>query len=80
MTSDAPMAADKPAAVCRAGASGRMGHMLIEAVRASPDDCVLAARSTWPPARHRPGRHAFLGHASGVPVTATCAGPAGCEC
>jgi 4-hydroxy-tetrahydrodipicolinate reductase len=54
--------------VAIAGASGRMGHMLIEAVRAS-DDCALAGAVDIPssPAIGNDAA-AFLGHASGVPV------------
>jgi len=54
--------------VAVAGASGRMGHMLIEALRAS-DDCVLAGAIDIPssPAIGNDAA-AFLGHASGVPV------------
>ncbi|HEX7889133.1 MAG TPA: 4-hydroxy-tetrahydrodipicolinate reductase [Ramlibacter sp.] len=56
--------------VAVAGASGRMGHMLIEAIRAS-DDCVLAGALDMAssPAIGNDAA-AFLGHASGVPVTA----------
>ena len=53
-----------------AGASGRMGHMLIEAVRAA-DDCQLAGaldREGSPTLGGDAG--AFLGFASGVGVTA----------
>ncbi|MET3513422.1 4-hydroxy-tetrahydrodipicolinate reductase [Pseudacidovorax sp. 1753] len=53
-----------------AGASGRMGHMLIEAVRAA-DDCQLAGaldREGSPTLGGDAG--AFLGFASGVAVTA----------
>lgn len=55
--------------VAVAGASGRMGHMLIEAIRAS-DDCRLAGALDMPssPAIGNDAA-AFLGHASGVPVT-----------
>ncbi|HWI81229.1 4-hydroxy-tetrahydrodipicolinate reductase [Ramlibacter sp.] len=54
--------------VAVAGASGRMGHMLIEALRAS-DDCQLAGAIDIPssPAIGNDAA-AFLGHASGVPV------------
>jgi 4-hydroxy-tetrahydrodipicolinate reductase len=47
-----------------------MGHMLIEAIRAS-DDCLLAGALDQPssPAIGNDAA-AFLGHASGVPVTA----------
>ena len=63
----------RPTAVCRvavAGASGRMGRMLIEALRAS-DDCVLAGALDVPssPAIGSDAT-AFLGVASGVPITA----------
>jgi 4-hydroxy-tetrahydrodipicolinate reductase len=56
--------------VAVAGASGRMGHMLIEAIRSS-DDCRLAGALdiASSPAIGNDAA-AFLGHASGVPVTA----------
>jgi 4-hydroxy-tetrahydrodipicolinate reductase len=56
--------------VAVAGASGRMGQMLIEAIRNS-DDCRLAGALDMPssPAIGNDAA-AFLGHASGVPVTA----------
>lgn len=56
--------------VAVAGASGRMGHMLIEAISAS-DDCRLAGAVdiASSPAIGNDAA-AFLGHASGVPVTA----------
>jgi 4-hydroxy-tetrahydrodipicolinate reductase len=52
-----------------AGASGRMGHMLIEAIRAA-DDCRLAGALdiASSPAIGNDAA-AFLGHASGVPVS-----------
>ena len=52
-----------------AGASGRMGHMLIEAIRAS-EDCRLAGALdiASSPAIGNDAA-AFLGHASGVPVS-----------
>ncbi|AEG91292.1 4-hydroxy-tetrahydrodipicolinate reductase [Ramlibacter tataouinensis] len=63
-------AAQAPHRVAVAGASGRMGHMLIEAIRAS-GDCQLAGALDVPssPAIGNDAA-AFLGHASGVPVTA----------
>ena len=67
-SSAAPVAA--PHRVAVAGASGRMGHMLIEALRAS-DDCQLAGAldvASSPSIGN--DACAFLGHASGVPVTA----------
>jgi 4-hydroxy-tetrahydrodipicolinate reductase len=56
--------------VAVAGATGRMGHMLIEAIRGS-GDCVLAG-ATDQPSSPAIGNDAcaFLGTASGVPVTA----------
>ena len=56
--------------VAVAGATGRMGHMLIEALRAC-DDCELAGALDIPssPALGNDAA-AFLGHASGVPVVA----------
>jgi 4-hydroxy-tetrahydrodipicolinate reductase len=56
--------------VAVAGASGRMGHMLIEAIRES-GDCQLAGALDIPssPAIGNDAA-AFLGHASGVPVSA----------
>ena len=56
--------------VAVAGASGRMGHMLIEAIAAA-DDCRLAGAldvASSPTIGN--DASAFLGHASGVPVTA----------
>ena len=56
--------------VAVAGSSGRMGQMLIEAIGAS-GDCVLAGALDIPGSRSI-GLDAsgFLGHVSGVPVTA----------
>ncbi|WP_374669869.1 4-hydroxy-tetrahydrodipicolinate reductase [Ramlibacter sp.] len=61
---------DRPHRVAVAGASGRMGHMLIEALREA-GDCRLAGALDVPasPAIGNDAA-AFLGHASGVPVTA----------
>jgi 4-hydroxy-tetrahydrodipicolinate reductase len=57
-------------ALAVAGASGRMGHMLIEAIRAA-DDCVLAGALD---AAGSPGigtdATGFLGHASGIAIAA----------
>jgi 4-hydroxy-tetrahydrodipicolinate reductase len=56
--------------VAVAGASGRMGQMLIEALRAS-DDCQLAgALDVAASPSIGNDAAAFLGHASGVPVSA----------
>jgi 4-hydroxy-tetrahydrodipicolinate reductase len=58
-----------PYRVAIAGASGRMGRMLIEAVQAAPD-CVLAGALDIPgsPALGQDAS-AFLGHNSGVLIT-----------
>jgi 4-hydroxy-tetrahydrodipicolinate reductase len=56
--------------VAVAGASGRMGHMLIEALRDS-GDCRLAGALDQPSSPSIGNdAAAFLGHASGVPVCA----------
>ena len=59
-----------PCRVAVAGASGRMGRMLIEAIRAS-DDCALSGALD---VAASPGvgsdATAFFGHASGVAITA----------
>jgi 4-hydroxy-tetrahydrodipicolinate reductase len=57
-------------AIAVAGASGRMGHMLIEAIR-DADDCVLAgALDIASSPQIGADAAAFLGHSSGVAVTA----------
>ena len=65
-----PTASPTQHRVAVAGASGRMGHMLIEAIRAS-EDCLLSGALDVPssPAIGNDAA-AFLGHASGVPVSA----------
>ncbi len=67
---DAAAPSTTPCRVAVAGASGRMGRMLIEAIRAT-DDLVLAGALDVPAS---PGigsdATAFLGHASGVTITA----------
>ena len=75
MTGTTSSALDSPPSLVRcrvaiAGASGRMGRMLIEALRDS-DDCVLAGALDLPssPAVGSDAT-AFLGHASGVAITA----------
>ncbi len=58
-----------PVRVAVAGASGRMGRMLIEALRAT-DDCVLAgALDVAASPAIGSDATAFLGHASGVAIT-----------
>jgi 4-hydroxy-tetrahydrodipicolinate reductase len=70
---NAPAASPSPAAPLRiaiAGCTGRMGHMLIEAVMAA-DDCVLAGaldRADSPAIGQDAA--AFLGKSSGVAITA----------
>ena len=66
--------------VAVAGASGRMGHMLIEAIRASGDCRLAGALDVAASPAIGNDAAAFLGHASGVPVTADiAAGVAGAE-
>lgn len=67
--------------ICVAGASGRMGRMLIEAI-ASADDCRLSGALDVPgsPALGQDAA-AFLGQPSGVLITAdVAAGLAGADC
>ena len=70
MANPVPHSSPVPIRIAVAGASGRMGRMLIEAIRES-DDCVLAGALDVPAS---PGigsdATAFLGYASGVPITA----------
>jgi 4-hydroxy-tetrahydrodipicolinate reductase len=56
--------------VAVAGATGRMGHMLIEAIRASGDCTLAGALDIASSPAIGNDAAAFLGHASGVPVTA----------
>lgn len=64
------MTADEPLRICIAGASGRMGHMLIEAVLAA-DDCVLSgAMDIASSAAIGTDATAFVGRDSGVRITA----------
>ena len=66
----APAPSSSPCRVAVAGASGRMGRMLIEALRAS-DDCVLAGALDLPSSvAIGSDATAFLGVASGVAITA----------
>src|SRR3954465_8162452 len=62
-------AASKQHRVAVAGASGRMGHMLIEALRASGDCRLAGATDVASSPAIGNDAAAFLGHASGVPVT-----------
>ncbi len=56
--------------VAVAGASGRMGHMLIEAIQAAPDCTLAGALDVAASPAIGQDACAFLGHASGVAVTA----------
>jgi 4-hydroxy-tetrahydrodipicolinate reductase len=56
--------------VAVAGASGRMGHMLIEAIRGSGDCQLAGALDIASSPAIGNDAAAFLGHASGVPVVA----------
>ncbi len=68
MTAAVPQA--QPLRVAIAGASGRMGRMLIEAVHAA-DDCQLVGALDIPgSATLGTDATGFLGHTSGVPITA----------
>ncbi|MCY7304843.1 MAG: 4-hydroxy-tetrahydrodipicolinate reductase [Rhodoferax sp.] len=59
-----------PHRICVAGASGRMGQMLIEAIRAA-DDCVLSgALDMAGSTAIGTDACAFMGHSSGVSITA----------
>lgn len=63
-----------------AGASGRMGRMLIEAVLAAPDMQLAAAFDRSDSPLLGTDAAAFMGQASGVPISAdVAAGLAGCE-
>ncbi|WP_295959185.1 4-hydroxy-tetrahydrodipicolinate reductase [Rhodoferax sp.] len=67
-----PLGAATPLAhaIAVAGASGRMGHMLIEAIR-DADDCVLAgALDIASSPQIGADAAAFLGHNTGVAITA----------
>lgn len=66
--------------VCIAGASGRMGRMLIEAVQ-SADDCTLSGALDIPgsPALGQDAA-AFLGQSSGVSISSDLAALAGSHC
>ncbi len=59
-----------PHKVAVAGASGRMGHMLIEAIRESCDCRLAGALDIASSPAVGNDAAAFLGHASGVPISA----------
>ena len=59
-----------PLRVAIAGSSGRMGRMLIEAVMAAPDCCLSGALDLPSSPALGQDASAFLGHASGVLISA----------
>jgi 4-hydroxy-tetrahydrodipicolinate reductase len=59
-----------PLRVAIAGSSGRMGRMLIEAVMAAPDCCLSGALDLPDSPALGQDASAFLGHASGVLISA----------
>ena len=65
-----PPTANSSHQVAVAGATGRMGHMLIEAIRDSADCRLAGALDIASSPAIGNDAAAFLGHASGVPVTA----------
>jgi 4-hydroxy-tetrahydrodipicolinate reductase len=70
MAAPAPAASSALHRVAVAGASGRMGHMLIEAIRASGDCQLAGALDVAASPAIGNDAAAFLGHASGVAVSA----------
>ena len=74
------MASERKRRVCIAGASGRMGHMLIEAVRASTDCALTGALDVAGSPSIGVDAAAFSGHPCGVTVTDDLQhGLAGCD-
>ena len=65
-----PQPASRVLRVAVAGASGRMGRMLIEALRASDDMVLAGALDVAASPAIGSDATAFLGHASGVAITA----------
>lgn len=70
MTDSSSPTSSTPRRVAIAGASGRMGHMLIEAVREAQDCCLAGALDIASSAAIGTDAAAFLGFTSGVPVVA----------
>jgi 4-hydroxy-tetrahydrodipicolinate reductase len=66
---EAPSVAASPRRIAVAGASGRMGRMLIEAVRADPDCLLAGALDQAGSAQIGSDACAFLGQPCGVPIT-----------
>ena len=69
-TTAAAASSSTPCRVAVAGASGRMGRMLIEALRASDDMVLAGALDVAASPAIGSDATAFLGHASGVAITA----------
>jgi 4-hydroxy-tetrahydrodipicolinate reductase len=65
---DSSSPSSSPRRIAIAGASGRMGHMLIEAVREAPDCRLAGALDVAGSAAIGSDAAAFLGFASGVPI------------
>lgn len=70
MTAASTPVTTSPHRIAIAGASGRMGRMLIEAVQASPDYVLAGALDIPGSAALGLDATAFLGHTSGVTITA----------
>lgn len=70
MANLAPKSSNAPIRVAVAGASGRMGRMLIEAIRDSGDCMLVGALDVPASLGIGSDATAFLGLASGVPITA----------
>ncbi len=69
MTATATLTSTAPLRIAIAGASGRMGRMLIEAVQASPDATLAGALDVPGSPALGADAAAFLGVNSGVPIT-----------
>ena len=70
MANLAPETFDDPLRVAVAGASGRMGRMLVEAIQSSGDCLLVGALDVAASPAIGSDATAFLGVASGVPITA----------
>lgn len=70
MSGDALPHGSEPLRIAVAGASGRMGRMLIEAVSVADDMTLVGALDVAGSASLGQDASAFLGHASGVRITA----------
>ncbi|MBA4328384.1 MAG: 4-hydroxy-tetrahydrodipicolinate reductase [Polaromonas sp.] len=70
MSAPSPASSASPHRIAVAGAGGRMGQMLVEAVRASGDCQLTGALDVPASAGLGKDAAAFLGHSSGVTITA----------